>query len=170
MSFSGESLHTLAYKNKKFALNAIQSDIKLKKEILSKLEPLIKNLEELSADQERLRNGSVKFTIGVLNSGKTDGVIYPDAKLKFGSTELNLNKEEEVMPKGFYYSYIKDDKYSVIEAHSFKELTFVVNIDKNIKENYDKWISHVNKFEQEKFQIELKTGDDYIYGAAQLPP
>lgn len=163
-----ESLHALVYKNKDLALDTIRSEIKLNNSVLSKLEPLIEELAKLNDIKETMRNGKIKFRIGILNSGKTDGVIFPDAKIRFGDSTLTLNKEE-IPPGSYVPNDYTDTKYPVIYSHTFKELIYVVKEDENAKKDYEKLVSLVKHFNQDSFQIELSTGNDYIVGTARFP-
>jgi len=57
---------------------------------------------------ESSRSGDVRFAVGVLNRGASDGTVFSEASLTFGHETFHV--------------YAQD--YVTIQAHSFKEVTF----------------------------------------------
>jgi hypothetical protein len=82
-------------------------------DLVSQLGPLVTALE--NADTSSERTGYVEFKVGVLNTGDSDGVIYRDAKVVWGSRSLPVSA----------------DTYTVVKAHSFNEITFGLGSDEN---------------------------------------
>jgi hypothetical protein len=72
---------------------------------------IIKKLQkelQLNSQKPTSYTGEVDFTVGVLNKGDADGVVYDEATLKFKGKEITLFAED----------------FTPVKAHSFEKITF----------------------------------------------
>jgi hypothetical protein len=117
--------------------------------VLPKLRAFVAALTE--AQQQSNRTGEMTLTVGVLNSGDSDGVIKSRADLNFG-------------PSKSLWLYTDPNGYVVIKAHSFQEITFRIGGSNNGDAVLTEWKDAVRKGNQLSYEIALKSGSKSIRG------
>ncbi|HKV56550.1 MAG TPA: hypothetical protein VJN94_18085 [Candidatus Binataceae bacterium] len=116
------------------------------------------------------RTGKVSFRVGVLNSGDSDGVIFPSASLSFHDSKLTLHNGSLASMMAPYVAPFPGVAFNVVRAHSFNEISFVLDDALTPPGAQNEWRSLVTGGVQEKFTIELKTSARPISGGGWLPP
>jgi hypothetical protein len=113
-------------------------------------------LARLSNNQKPARTGKVQLLVGVLNHGDADGVIVPNAKLRFGDTDLPLRSRSQ-------------PGYVVISGHSFEELVFEIDDKNSTEAGLKSWKSLIERFVQEKIWVTISTPTGNLVGEGRLP-
>jgi len=107
------------------------------------LEDFRKELAEVeSADQPR--SGSVRFTVGVLNTGDSNGTVYSEAVLVFNNKVLHVNA----------------DSYTSVNAHGFSEISF-----RTAGEDAGKYLGTVTSGEEQV----VKASSDLVKKGIEIP-
>lgn len=120
-------------------------------------ENLQKELAQVLNSSRLPRTGNVTFNVGVLNYGDSDGVIFPTGELNFAGTSLVLKK-------------LAEERFDVIGAHSFKNISFAIDLDKSTQGAVKKWDSLVTNYSQERYTIVIKTIRQDCKKTNYLPP
>lgn len=89
------------------------------------------------------RSGEISFEVGLLNSGDTDGVIYPEGDLYIGERRLK--------------TIIENNNYVVIKPHSFSKYLYLIKKDEVAKNDVDYLSVLVSKFIPESYKLVVKT-------------
>lgn len=118
-----------------------------------------KELMEILNSPRLPRTGGVTFNVGVLNYGDSDGVVFPNGKLYFSDSSLVLRKVA-----------MDEERYDVIKAHSFKNISFTIDLDKSTKEAVKVWNSLATNYSQEKYEIVIKSLHEEHKKVNRLPP
>jgi hypothetical protein len=105
------------------------------------------------------RTGEVSFIVGVLNSGKTDAVVFPKAEVIFNG-------------KTIYYSAAKskynNSGYSVIGSHSFKPISFELDTEFGNKKDIDEWFAMIKNHTTGQFDFSVSSSDKNVIFSSQL--
>ena len=131
-------------------LNAVQTRARE----LEKLRTVMRTLFDSGSPE---RTGESSFRVGILNSGDSDGVVFPDGDLEFTDANIALHRGE-------------NKEYSVIGGHSFKELEFFVNDGASKKDSLTMWYRLVTNGQLEDFTISLKASSEVLQVVGRLPP
>jgi hypothetical protein len=89
------------------------------------------------------RSGEISFEVGLLNSGDTDGVIYPEGELYIGEKKLK--------------TIIETNNYVVIKPHSFSKCLYLIKKDEVAKNDADYLNGLISKFIPESYKLVVKT-------------
>jgi len=89
------------------------------------------------------RSGEISFEVGLLNSGDTDGVIYPEGDLYIGERRLK--------------TIIQNNNYGVIKPHSFSKYLYLIKKDEVPKNDVDYLSGLVSKSIPESYKLVVKT-------------
>lgn len=116
---------------------------------------LLKELELLSKDKKDSRTGEAYISVGVLNSGDSDGAILLNSYLRIGKKEVALALDEEIDP--------------VVKSHSFSKLYYFTDELKTTKEAMDDWRSYIENHTQKRFTIIIKTTAGDLSSDGELP-
>ncbi|MGH7837688.1 MAG: hypothetical protein ACREQC_07675 [Candidatus Binataceae bacterium] len=166
----GESLEASAYNNKQGTINILRNYENSISDQHKAGVTLLATLSDFVAAPAK-RTGKVSFKVGVLNSGDSDGVIFPSATLSSHNFDLTLRNTPPFTP--FPYAAVNpttNGSFNVVRAHSFSEVDFVVDDTKTLPVAQDSWRSAVKSGTQEDFTIQLTTSGRPIGGKGQLPP
>ncbi len=150
------NLMTYAYKNKERAIGISQSTFQMATVFHNSMSNLRNELDNLK-DVEEQRTGNVVFQVGILNAGDSDGVVLPNAQIKFGKLSLPLKQSV-------------DNGFVVVKSHSFVEAKFVINEKSASQEARKSWQALVIKKVQKLFTIKIMTPTKSIEYSEQLPP
>ncbi len=142
----------LAHQDKNGAIADLNGELKAQQKLRAPAESLLNELSRIR-DSEEVRTGEILVRIGVLNSGDSDGVVFREAKINFGDSELPFRSE----------------KYTVIKSHSFEEIDFSVDTPRGTKASLDRWSGLVIKRQQEKFTITVTAGGKALNADGRLP-
>ena len=150
--------------NKNDLIDIYESALLSQKNMIDDINRLEKELKSLS-ETNISRTGKVFFHIGILNSGDSDGVLYPEASLEFKGINLVLYCETGESNIGVpHYQPISGGSksvrlnYSVIRSHSFAEIMFVIAESKSTPDDFKKWEKAVENKEQAEFRIRINAG------------
>jgi len=154
----GKTINELAKKNRDNALTVLQS-------LLNTLNPGINAINNFSKvvnpfiekELESQRTGGISFKIGVLNTGKTDAVIFPDMSLNYDGKVIYFISQD--------YS---GSAYVVVNSHSFKLINYKLNLNKGNKADMDEWSALVKNHSKEKFDVTISTSDKPIKYSTEL--
>ncbi len=141
--------------NKQGTLNAFQGYLDSSLDRRQELERLRTEIENLKGTKKSVRTGDSKIVVGILNSGDSDGVISPSSKLLYGGSELLL--------------HTKDSDFIVINAHSFKKLTFEIDIDHSSGGSLKKWKSLLINHNQEPFTVKINSPSGSFSADGRIP-
>lgn len=119
-------------------------------------EYFLSKIEEIKSD-EKIRTGKSRIKIGVLNSGQTDDVIFPEGKLFF--------RDEEIIIKN-----VGRPGYKVITPHSFEELNFIIDTVASSAGSVAKWRSIITQENILDFTILIKTENKEYRKEGELVP
>lgn len=135
------------------ALNLMKA--RLQKIISEKagFEIITTEFEKISSNQNKERNGDIAFEIGFLNSGDTDGVVYPD-----GNMLINGYRVE-----------IRQQAYMVVKPHSFSKYIFMINKEKTSNDALELLKNILQKGLPEEYTIEIVTSGKKAIKTAKLP-
>lgn len=153
----GQSLNSVARQNKETASDILKSSLSSTKDRIDEIKKLHEALRTLSISGTPKRTGKVSLQVGVLNSGGSDGVIFPEANLKFVDTSIVLHRG-------------KDRTYTVVKSHSFEELNLTVDEGGSKKDALEKWRGLVKNHQQESFVVALKGSSESLQISGRLPP
>lgn len=152
-----ESLQVIARRSKETAIEILKSYLLSSKARMDEIKQLQAALQKLADIGPMDRTGKVSFRVGVLNSGDSDGVVFPRATLEFAGTEVALHKGE-------------DRTYTVIRSHSFRELNLVINEGESKKDSLEKWVGLVMNHQQESFDVVLGGSSERLRASGRLSP
>ena len=111
--------------------------------------------------QKEQRTGDVTVAVGILNSGDSDGVVFPSATLHFTDSNIALEPAE---------SKDTESKYAIVKAHSFREALFSVDKTKSTTGALEKWTALVKNGNQAKFTINMDSSNGLLVASGHLPP
>ncbi len=120
-SITGEAPQTVANRNKNELLGIYRSSLA---DITAKLDDLEHLLDYLQTHQNsEKRTGEATIRLGVLNSGDSEGVVYPKALLRSAAGEIDLAPTTA----GNQILGPSSGGYVVVPARSFREVTFTMD-------------------------------------------
>jgi hypothetical protein len=167
---AGEPLDELARENPKAAIGKLRDYEKAFSKDHDMIETVTAQLDAFVAATPK-RTGNVTFKVGVLNSGDSDGVIFPDAGLSCHVSDLKLQSTISAVQSAFLLSSPSPaSPFSVVREHSFSEITLELNSTVSRPQDQQNWASLVKSGTQEEFTIELKTSTSPISRKGILPP
>lgn len=145
-----EKIEKKVKESPELAKASLESENVRMQEELDKVNVLVELLEKYYKDGPE-RSGQVHISVGVQNYGDTDGVIHPEASIS--------------LPSGYEIALVKDietfqEEYTVIKAHSFEKLEYVVNTGMTTQNSMNEWkTSLINKVPLEyKFNLRVPYG------------
>lgn len=119
------------------------------------LESIISEFENILKQEKKERSGRVKFEIGFLNNGDTDGVIFPQGEMIINGKAIKINQIQ--------------DSYEVIKPHSFVSQSFEVNIDETPQVLLDYFKGRILNNIPEEYEIIIKTSGGFVHIKEKLP-
>jgi hypothetical protein len=164
-----QSLEEAAASNKPATINVLHNNEKLITDERVSAVSLMATLSDFIGAPEK-RTGKVSFKVGVLNSGDSDGVIFPSAKLSAHNFDVSLRNTSPFVAAPWSGNFNPNGSFNVIRAHSFLEVNFIVDETKTLPSAQDSWRAAVKNGTQDDYTIELKTSGSPIVGKGQLPP
>jgi len=119
------------------------------------LENIIGEFENILKQEKKERSGIVKFEIGFLNNGDTDGVIFPQGKMIINGEAIKINQIQA--------------SYEVIKPHSFVSQSFEINIDETPRALLDYFKGRILNNIPEEYEIVIKTSGGFVHIKEKLP-
>lgn len=113
----------------------------------------LKSAIENAIEQEGERTGNVYIRVGILNSGDSDGVVFPGATLTFGNSELTVSATD----------------YAVIKSHSFQVVEFSLDSYQSTDSAKEKWRRLIMNKQQEEFNIVINSSAQQLTIGGRLP-
>jgi hypothetical protein len=148
-------IQSIARQNKGQALELLKGSLKLYDEGQQAIQKLLAEFRRLEQQKEQ-RTGDVTLAVGILNSGDSDGVVFPSATLHFTDSDISLEPARS--------------KYEVVKAHSFQEALFSVDKKKSTTGALEKWTALVKNGNQEQFMIKMNSSNGLLVATGRLPP
>ena len=90
-----KNIHVAARENKKTAVDILKSYNFFLRERKKQIGDLRAAFQKLQTSGEGDRTGRITLRVGVLNSGDSDGVVFPDANLRFADTSIALHRGKD---------------------------------------------------------------------------
>jgi len=130
--------------------------------LIRAMDQLLKELAELDS-KPRSRSGEVEITVGVMNVGGSDGLIFDRATVRFDGGEFNTYTE----------------KYTPVGAHSFAPVAFTTAYEKDgsIQGSWDtdqkpaikKWSDLVKTGKEVPFELVVTMSDKTVSIKSSVP-
>ncbi|MBK9107562.1 MAG: hypothetical protein IPM92_04055 [Saprospiraceae bacterium] len=157
--FGGKTLYSLAKEDPKGALQILRgislSAEKRKREI----ERFVNYVTPFINDKtEKLRTGDLNFIVGILNSGKTDAVIFPKGELSFQDKIIYFTAKSVANTPG----------YSVINSHSFKQIIYKLESSEGNAKDIEEWKAMVKNHASAEFKFKVKSIESEITYSSNL--
>ena len=164
-----DSLEVLARQDKRLTINMLR-DYERQFADARKVAEAFESALKTFAEAAPVRTGKVTFRVGVLNSGDSDGVVFPSAKLTCQGSELQL-RATNGSP---YFSAVPapsvpSSAYNVVRSHSFTEILLEINDAVTPPDAQNSWRALVKAQSQDEFTIQLKTSGSPVTGKGRLP-
>jgi hypothetical protein len=146
---------TYVSEDKQGTINQLKSYIKNIDLRLEEMKVYKQEITRLNSEPNLERTGETDIYIGVLNSGDSDGVIFPKGKLLFGDSSINI----ETAGLG----------YVVVKAHSFSNIKIQIDDGKSTQGALNKWKSLLKNHNQDKFVLEMSSPSNELRYTGRLP-
>jgi hypothetical protein len=149
----GRTIEQMVNTNRNEALNTLRNlltTINKRMKVIQNYLNIVKPFIDEKVDSARI--GDVVLSVGILNSGKTDAVIFPNVDLTFQNKKLLFEAKQ----------------YTVVNAHSFKLIHLELSKDKNILNDVNEWKALIKNHNTEAFQLEFASSDKKIGYRTQL--
>jgi len=145
-----------AHQQRDSALTQFRGQLALSRRDKKDVDVLAQWLRKMADNPDTPRTGDIDFNVKLLNSGDSDGVIRPEATLKFAGAELALMA----------------DDFTVVEKHKLAEINFSVASNSGTEAAPAKLKKLLLDYTPEKIQIVLSTGKEKVKVMADsnLPP
>jgi hypothetical protein len=143
----GKTIRTLVKEDKNNALLILRNYLTASESRINEIAPVVKYLNDyLKGEIKKERTGKVDFKVGILNSGGTDDVVFPQGEIVFNNTTLKINNKRR-------------PGYVVTKPHSFIEITYEIDLNDNSKNLIEEWEAIVQNSITEDFSLIIKTSD-----------
>jgi hypothetical protein len=133
-------------------------------DINSRLDQLALLLDFLKKNAHN-RSGDAFVKVGVLNSGDSEGVVYPEAVLTSAAGEIDL---EASQPPTFIAGVTDTGGYVVVPAHSFRQINYHVSASSR-SDARDNWRKLIKASSPGEITVEIHTGSGSFRGGGNLP-
>jgi hypothetical protein len=165
----GDPLEVLARQDKRLTINMLR-DYEKQFADARKIAEVFESELKTFAEAAPMRTGKVTFRVGVLNSGDSDGVVFPAAKLTCQGSELQLRATNGSSYFGAApYTAVPSSAFNVVRAHSFTEIMLEINDSVTPPDAQNSWRALVKAQSQDEFTIQLKTSGSPVTGKGRLP-
>jgi len=162
-----ESPQAIVERSKNELLGIYRSALKEVESRSQKLQDLIKFLHDHLPDK---RTGVAVIKVGVLNTGDSEGVLYPNATLHSDAGEIDLTASPEPGTMGSPYPYPSSfaGGYVVVPARSFREMRYTI-AHSSRGDAAENWKKLVQTGRGTEVRIELHTGSGNLTTVGHLP-
>jgi hypothetical protein len=141
---------------------------------ITQLGPLVSQLSSYNSASSNPRSGNVSFKVGILNSGDSDAVIFPDATLSFQDSHAALRPTPSApgVITGFPQTpFSQLPPVNVVRSHSFTEVSLVIDDTVTQPNVQYAWRDLVINAIQQGFSINLiSSSKKPLSGSSRLPP
>ena len=167
--FNQQAPQTIAERNPKELQGIYESELKDTRSSLERLDNLIQKLNNIVASNEaKERTGVCVITVGVLNSGDAEGVIYPNASLNFSGNSVALVTK----PLDTQRTPWQQDTggYTLISPHTFRRIEFNLNSAATKGGEEEKWKKFVQAHgNNQEIRVILQTSKGELTAKGQMP-
>jgi hypothetical protein len=167
--FNQQAPQTIAERSKKELQGIYESELKDTKSALERLDNLIQQLNNIVASNEaKERTGICVITVGVLNSGDAEGVIYPNASLNFSGNSVALVTK----PLDTKRNQWQQDTggYTLIPPHIFRRIELTLDSAATKGGEEEKWKKFVQAHgNNQEITVILQTSNGELTAKGHMP-
>lgn len=171
---TSEAPQTIANRDKNELLGIYRSSLNATVSRLDGLTRMIEFLQSLGqSDSIGKRTGEATITVGVLNSGDSEGVVYPKAVLHSPVGDIDLTAKPNEPSQDPFGGPESDTLrssggYIVVPPRSFREAAFVM--DRSTRgDAADRWKKLVQSSRGDEITIDLQTSGGALPAKGNLP-